>query len=215
MTPERWQLIQQLYYDSQDRTPQERAAWLAEACAGDDTLRREVEILLAANEQASHFLHTPAFQLEAPQLAESSLILPSGERFGHYQILAKIGAGGMGEVYLAEDTSLERKVALKVLPPRFTADAGRLQRFIREAKTASALNHPNIITIYEIGQQGDIHFIATEYIEGVTLRQQLGQGKLDLRLALEVARQIAAALDTAHRAGIIHRDIKPENIMHW
>lgn len=98
MTPERWQRIEKLYYDSQDRTPQERAAWLAEVCAGDDTLRREVEVLLAANEHADDFLNTPAFKLQASQLGESSLVLPSGEQFSHYQILFKIGAGGMGEV---------------------------------------------------------------------------------------------------------------------
>lgn len=213
MTPERWQRIEKLYHDSQDRTPQERAAWLAQVCAGDETLRREVEVLLAANEQVGDFLNTPAFALDAEELTDSSITLPSGEVFSHYQILSKIGAGGMGEVYLARDTNLGRKVALKVLPLRFTVDQGRLQRFIREAKTASALNHPNIITIYEIGQSGEIHFIATEFIEGVTLRQRLNTGKLALGEVLEIARQIAAALDTAHRAGIIHRDIKPENIM--
>ncbi len=213
MTPERWHLIEKLYHDSQDRTPEERVAWLAEVCADDETLRREVEALLAANEQASHFLNTPAIELEARQITVPSVILPSGEQFGHYQVVSQIGVGGMGEVYLARDLSLERNVALKVLPPHVTTDLGRLQRFVREAKTASALNHPNIITIYEVGTSGNIHFIATEYIEGVTLRQRLQSGKLELRAALEVARQIAAALDTAHRAGIIHRDIKPENIM--
>ncbi|HEX4948960.1 MAG TPA: protein kinase, partial [Blastocatellia bacterium] len=213
MTPERWQRIEKLYQDSQDRTPEERVAWLAEVCAGDETLRRDVEALLAANEHASGFLNTPAFKLEAQQLAAPAIILPSGEQFNHYQILSQLGVGGMGEVYLARDLNLERKVALKVLPPHVTTDLGRLHRFIREAKTASALNHPNIITIYEIGQSGDIHFIATEYIEGITLRQRLQSGRLELRAALEVGRQIAAALDTAHRAGIIHRDIKPENIM--
>jgi eukaryotic-like serine/threonine-protein kinase len=213
MTPERWQLIEKLYHDSQDRTPEERVAWLAEVCADDETLRREVEVLLAANEQASHFLNTPAIELEAQQITVPSIILPSGQQFSHYQVLSQIGVGGMGEVYLARDLSLERNVALKVLPPHVTADLGRLQRFVREAKTASALNHPNIITIYEVGTSGDIHFIATEYIEGVTLRQRLHGGKLELRAALSLAQQIAAALDTAHRAGIIHRDIKPENIM--
>ncbi len=213
MTPERWQQIEKLYHDSQERAPQERAIWLAEVCAGDEALRREVEKLLAANDDAGDFLNTPAFEMNTQQLTASSIMLPSGERFSHYEVLSKIGAGGMGEVYLARDTNLGRKVALKVLPLQFTADRGRLLRFIREAKTASALNHPNIITIYEIGQSGEIHFIATEFIEGVTLRQRLSNSKLDLREALEIARQIAAALDTAHRAGIIHRDIKPENIM--
>lgn len=213
MSPERWQLIEKLYYDSQDRPPAERRVWLAEACAGDAALQREVEALLSADEQSDGFLQPSAFRLQAQQLLEPSLHLPSDGAFSHYRILTKLGAGGMGEVYLAEDASLGRKVALKVLPLSFTSDAGRLQRFIREAKTASALNHPNIITIYEIGQSGDLHFIATEYIEGITLRQGVSQGRLALPLALDIARQIAAALDTAHRANIIHRDIKPENIM--
>ncbi len=217
MTPERWHRIEQLYNDSLERTPPERAAWLAAACAGDDTLRREVEVLLAANEQVGNFLNLPALELEARELASAHTILSSGEQLSHYQILSKLGAGGMGEVFLAHDTSLGRKVALKVLPAQFTADAERLRRFIREAQAASALNHPNIITIYEIGQAqtaaGDTHFIATEYIEGITLRQRLNNGRLALHEALDMARQITAALDMAHRAGIIHRDIKPENIM--
>jgi serine/threonine protein kinase len=132
-------------------------------------------------------------------------------------VLELLGAGAMGEVYLARDLQLERRVALKVLPAEFTQEADRLQRFTLEAKTASALNHPNIITIHEIGREtlaGDeIHFIATEFIEGQTLRARLTEGRLPLRLALETAQQIAAALAAAHRAGVIHRDIKPENVM--
>ena len=140
-----------------------------------------------------------------------------GRRIGHYQVLALIGAGGMGEVYLAEDTRLGRKVALKLLPAKFTSDPARVHRFEREARAASALNHPNILTIHEIGQASTelrgIHFIATEFIEGETLRERLARGELDLTVALDVAAQIAAALAAAHEAGIVHRDIKPENVM--
>lgn len=217
MTPERWQRIEQLYYDSLERPPEERAGWLVKVCAGDDTLLQEVKVLLAANEQAGSFLHTPALEIEAQNLAATQIFFSSGDQISHYQILSKLGAGGMGEVYLAYDTSLERKVALKVLPTQFTADAGRLYRFVREAKAASALNHPNLITIYEIGETrtttGSAHFIATEYIEGITLRQWAANETPTLPEVLDIAIQICAALDAAHHAGIVHRDIKPENVM--
>jgi serine/threonine protein kinase len=136
-----------------------------------------------------------------------------GSDFGQYKIISAIGAGGMGEIYLAQDTRLERRIALKILPEKFTADADRLDRFVREAKSASALNHPNIITIYEIGESGGTNFIATEFIEGETLRDRLTRGKMPLDELLSVAVQTSEALAAAHAAGIIHRDIKPENIM--
>ena len=136
-----------------------------------------------------------------------------GTRLGRYEIRSLLGAGGMGEVYLAQDTTLERTVALKVLPANVADDENRMQRFIREAKTASALNHPNILTIHEIGQQDEHHFIATEFIEGESLRQQITRSRMGLRETLEVISQVASALTAAHHAGIIHRDIKPENIM--
>jgi eukaryotic-like serine/threonine-protein kinase len=218
MTPERWQQIEQLYHAALERAAVERTAFLAEACAGDEALRAEIEALLAANADAGSFMAAPALELEARRTAAAA-DLGSGQQLGHYRVLAKIGAGGMGEVYLARDLKLDRKVALKVLPAAFTADAERLQRFVREAKAVSALNHPNIITIYEISesvtptQTGTTHFIATEFIEGVTLRARLAKGRLPLREALEIVQQIARALEAAHRAGIVHRDIKPENIM--
>jgi Tol biopolymer transport system component/serine/threonine protein kinase len=135
------------------------------------------------------------------------------QTISHYRIIKKLGAGGMGEVYLAEDTKLDRKVALKLLPDQFTSDESRLRRFVQEAKAASSLNHPNIITIHEIGQDSGSHFIATELIDGLTLRQQLASGRMSLPTALDIAIQAASALVAAHEAGIIHRDIKPENIM--
>ena len=136
-----------------------------------------------------------------------------GTKLGRYEILSRLGLGGMGEVYLANDTQLGRKVALKLLSEKFTENADWLRRFIHEAKSASALNHPNIITIHEIGKVGNIHFIATEYIEGRTLRQQMAEGRMRVLFSINVAVQIASALSAAHAAGIIHRDIKPENVM--
>ena len=141
------------------------------------------------------------------------MAITAGTRFDRYEILSPLGKGGMGEVYLAQDTRLKRKVALKLLPASFTQNAERLRRFEQEAYAASALNHPNIITIYEIGESGEFHFIATEFIEGNTLRQQMADTRMNLREALEIAVQIASALAAAHAAGIVHRDIKPENIM--
>jgi Tol biopolymer transport system component/predicted Ser/Thr protein kinase len=213
MRPDRWRQIEAIYHAALEREADRRVSFLDEACAGDQLLRREVEELLAATEQAGSFLSTIALEHEARAMAEEITLSPVLQQLSHYQVLSRIGAGGMGEVWLARDSILERQVALKILPAQFTADAQRLHRFTREARAASALNHPNIITIYEIGQVGGTHFIATEFIEGRTLRQLLGDGRFDLRETLEVSIQIAAALDTAHKAGIVHRDIKPENIM--
>src|SRR5215813_4036064 len=132
----------------------------------------------------------------------------------HYRIISKLGAGGMGEVYLAQDTSeLERTVAIKLLPSEVASDPKRMQRFIQEAKTVSALNHPNVLTIFEFGQEGATRFIATEFVDGVTLREHLHTHRLRLHEALDVATQVAAALDAAHEAHVVHRDIKPDNIM--
>ncbi len=141
------------------------------------------------------------------------MAISKGARLGHYEIAAPLGAGGMGEIYLAQDTRLGRQVALKILPPQFTSDADRLRRFVREAKAASALNHPNIITIYEVGETDAVHFIATEFIEGETLRQRMTKTRLSAADAINIAQQIVSALAAAHEAGIVHRDIKPENVM--
>src|SRR5215813_13815273 len=139
--------------------------------------------------------------------------LETGTALGRYEIRAKIGEGGMGEVYLAQDMKLDRKAALKILPADVAADRSRMNRFVQEAKAASALNHPNILTIHEIDETESGHFIATEFIEGETLRIRMGRAAFTATEALEVSTQIAAALVAAHRAGIIHRDIKPENVM--
>ncbi len=212
MTAERRQQIERLFHSALERAPGERAAWLAEACAGDTELRREVESLLAEHARGASSLETAAADLATDwaQAQEHSTLKRS---LGHFQILAQLGKGGMGEVYLAEDQRLHRKVALKLLPREFASQPDRLSRFKQEARAASALNHPNIVTIYEIDQTDDTHFIATEYVEGQTLRALLKQGPLALNAALGVTAQAASALDAAHAAGIIHRDIKPENLM--
>ncbi len=140
-------------------------------------------------------------------------LLEKDSMVSHYRIISTIGKGGMGEVFLAHDTKLDRKVALKTLPPEFAEDEDRMSRFVREARSASALNHPNIITIHEIGESDGTHFIATEFIDGKTLREYARANPLNYKSALEIAIQLASALDEAHSAGIVHRDIKPDNVM--
>src|SRR2546425_9110448 len=171
MTRERWKEIERLYQAALEREPDDRAIFLEEACAGDEALRREVESLLAYKTRAENFIESPALEAAAEMLADEQAVSAVGQRIGPYQVLSLIGAGGMGEVYLARDSRLGRKVALKLLPKEFTKDEGRLHRFKQEARAASALSHPNIVTIYEIGEADGQHFIATELIDGETLRQ--------------------------------------------
>jgi serine/threonine protein kinase/Tfp pilus assembly protein PilF len=213
MNAQRWQQVNDLFHSAVERAPEERAAFLDEACGDDENLCREVKSLLASHERTEHFIESPAFEV-APELVvgekAGALI---GELIGHYLIERLIGVGGMGEVYLARDMQLGRKVALKFLPESLTADEAQLSRFKTEARNASALNHPNILTVYEIGAEGNRQFIATEFIEGLTLRASLAEGRMNLRAALEIAMQVASALAAAHEAGVVHRDIKPENIM--
>ncbi|MBX3280419.1 MAG: protein kinase [Acidobacteria bacterium] len=213
MKPERWQKIDLLLGAALEREPAERAVFLAEACAGDETLQQEVESLLRSEQAAGSFMETPVAALAADALAAEQARARVGERLGHYQILSRLGAGGMGEVYLARDGRLGRNVALKLLPVQFYSDPDRVRRFEREGRAASALNHPNIITIHDFGEVGGVYYIATELIRGETLRQQLASGPMNLRDAIGVGQQTASALSVAHAAGIIHRDIKPENIM--
>ncbi len=221
MDPDRWRQIEKLYHGALERAPEERADFLTEACAEDSDLLHEVEELLGYDDAAESFIEENAMamaaqELEAEDLSTTKALGLAGQQIGAYKILAPLGRGGMGEVHLALDTRLGRKVAVKLLPARFTTDAERLRRFAQEARAASALNHPNIITIYEIGEAENTRYIITEYVEGETLRQRLTnapQGRLSLAEALDVAAQIATALAGAHGAGIIHRDIKPENVM--
>jgi serine/threonine protein kinase/TolB-like protein len=213
MTPERWQRIDTLFHAALDREPAERFAFLSQACSGDESLRIEVESLISAHEQSGDFIGTPASDVATELLAGGYAGLMPGQMVGHYRIVSLLGAGGMGEVYLADDTRLRRNVALKLLPTHFTINRDRLRRFEREARAASALNHPNIITIHEIGQTDAAHFIVTEFIDGITLRQRVAGPGISLHEAMDVAIQVANALEAAHKAGIVHRDIKPENIM--
>jgi serine/threonine protein kinase/Tfp pilus assembly protein PilF len=213
MKAERWKRVNDLFQSAVERAPGERAAFLDEVCQGDEGLRREVESLLTAYERAENFIEVPAFEV-APELVTNdragALV---GKVIGHYRIESLIGVGGMGEVYLARDERLGRKAALKLLPNSLTTDETQLSRFKNEARSASALNHPNILTVYEIGAEGNRQFIATEFIEGITLRASLECGRMSLHAALEIAVQVASALAAAHDAGVVHRDIKPENIM--
>jgi serine/threonine protein kinase/tetratricopeptide (TPR) repeat protein len=222
MDKERWQLIERTYHAALEREGEARSAFLDEACAGDEELRREVEGLVSHDCPASSFIESPALEIAAREMANDPLDQEQSEisnspaapqRIGPYKLLAPLGRGGMGEVHLALDTRLNRKVAIKLLPAAFTTDAERLRRFEQEARAASALNHPNILTIYEIGQHDSLHFMVTEFIEGETLRQRITIARLTLQTVLEVGTQIASALGAAHDNGIVHRDIKPENIM--
>src|SRR5262245_15116063 len=213
MTSERWQQVNELFQLVDERTPDERTTFLQTACQGDEGLRREVESLIASYERAENFIESPAFEFVPELLTADRTSAIIGESIGHYRIEALIGVGGMGEVYLARDERLGRKVALKFLPERLTANNTQLSRFKSEAGAASALNDPNILTVYEIGTEGNRHFIATEFIEGVTLRAALARGRMTVHEALEVTVQVASALAAAHKTGVVHRDIKPENIM--
>ena len=207
MTPERWQQIKAVLEEALERDPHERDSYLDEACAGDSALRVEVEALIDSHARSGDFIESPAYEVLADSLTQTDLV--SGTNIGPYEIIRRLGSGGMGDIYLAEDTRLGRKVALKALPAHFTKDAERVRRFQLEAKAASALSHPNIITIYEIGQ----HYIVFEFIDGRTLRQHMATAPLTISESLNIASSVAAALLAAHEAGIVHRDIKPENIM--
>lgn len=216
MNPERMRRIEELFLKASALAEEKRAEFLAGACAGDSAIRHEVESLLLHEKAAESFLEAPAFQRQTTSLAGEwkpvSTAL-TGRILGRYQIHEMVGSGGMGVVYRALDTRLGRTVALKVLPPDLTADAERRQRFEREARAASALNHPNIVTIYDIDRVEGIDLIAMEYIVGRTLQDMLACRELKPADAMEYALQIVHALVAAHAAGIIHRDIKPANIM--
>jgi len=214
LTPDRWAEVDKLLDEAMTLAPEARAAFLDSACRGDEALRREVESLLAAHQQAEDkFLKAPALEVAAQRLAAEGSRSLVGRTLGHYSVISVLGAGGMGEVYLARDTKLDRRIALKLLPAQYTQDPARIKRFEREARAASALNHPNIITIYEVSEVEGHHFIAAEYVDGRTLREMMSIGRVAMKDAIEIAIQTASALSAAYEAGIIHRDIKPENIM--
>jgi len=210
---DRYRRIDEIFQAALELEPQQRAQYISEVCTGDAALLKEVEDLLASDGQHWELIGSPAFEMVAPLLAKDELELEAGDSIGHYEVVSLLGVGGMGQVYLAEDAKLGRKVALKLLPPTYTRDESRLRRFQQEARAASALNHPNILTIHELGEVNGEQFIATEFVEGETLRERLNRAPLNSAETLDVAVQIAGALAAAHKAGIVHRDIKPENIM--
>ena len=211
MNAERWNQVDRLLDAALELSPDKRGAFLDQACAGDEALRKEVDALLISDEGARSFLEKPALDVAAKVLANKNKAM-SGQMVGHYKFISQVGSGGMGEVYLAKDTKLDRQVALKILPPELAADRSRMQHFVQEAKAASALNHPNILTIHEVGEADGQHFIVTEFIDGMTLRERLAS-PLDIEEALDIAIQISSALAAAHKVHIVHRDLKPENIM--
>ncbi len=213
MTPARLQTIEEIFHAALDQKPEQVARFVDTACGGNELLRRKVEALLASHQRAGRFIETSSVGIATRIIQNGQPDLLVGRTFGHYKISKRIGSGGMGEVYLATDMTAGRKAALKLLPMRFTGDAERLKRFQQEAHAVVGLNHPNILTVYEIGEDHSTHYIASELIEGETLRQRLIRGRIELGEAIDVAIQVANAVAAAHERGIIHRDIKPENIM--
>jgi serine/threonine protein kinase len=213
MKPERWRQIDQLFDAALALEPGQRAAFLDEACGADEDLRKEVETLLASDRQSHIFIDGPALQAAAEFLPERQASrLSTGESIGPYKILSLLGTGGMGEVYRARDTRLDRDVAIKVLPDHFTENHVALKRFEQEAKALAALSHSNVLAIHDFGTDQGISFVVMEFLEGETLRKALHGSALPWRRALEISIGITEGLAAAHSKGIIHRDLKPENI---
>ena len=213
MDIERLDQIEEIYNLALESPVEGREALLGRLCGADAELRREVESLLAFENTPEVFLDSAPEELAAEMFAQAEPTSLLGKEISHYKIVGRLGSGGMGDVYLADDTKLRRKVALKLLPPQFSTDQERNKRFVKEARAVSALNHPNIITIYEIEKVEGVSFIATEFIDGQTLRERMTKGPLGWQESAKIAIQIASALESAHSVGIVHRDIKPANIM--
>jgi len=211
--PAQLEKIEEIFYAALEQEPDQVAQFLDTACEGDELLRRKVEALLASRQRVGSFIETSAVGIATRIIETGQADSLVGQTIGHYKISESIGTGGMGEVYLATDIVAGRNAALKLLPLRFTADAERLKRFEQEARAVVGLNHPNIVTVYEIGKERSIHYIASELIEGATLRDRVTRGRMEVGEAVDIAIQVASALAAAHQARIIHRDIKPENIM--
>jgi predicted ATPase/serine/threonine protein kinase len=217
MDAERWNRVDQLLQSALEVSPERRDEFLRRECAGDAALEAEVRSLLDSHRNAEGFLERPAIRVAAKAMAEAdsgdAVGTMSGQLFAHYRILKKLGAGGMGEVYRARDTRLDREVAIKTLLLAGASQPDAISRFEQEARAACALNHPNIVTIYELGQVDGMHHIAMELVDGETVRELLGSGPIPFRQAVAIAAQIADALAKAHEIGIVHRDLKPENLM--
>ena len=209
---DRWTTVKRIHQSALDKDPSERAAFLDETCGGDETLRREVQSLLTYATEAESFLERPAVDMARTPPSDSHGMTLVGRAISHYQVLSLLGAGGMGEVYLARDPRLDRTVALKILPGELASDPDRMQRFAREARAASALNHPNVATIYDVGESDGLRFIVMEHVEGETIAARIAR-PLAASEVVDIAVQAADALDVAHAKGITHRDIKPANLM--
>jgi serine/threonine protein kinase len=209
MNSERWQQVEVVLQNALDLPWSERTTFITERCRHDEELKREATSLLDAHDEAGNFIETPALAHDAHVLLGNTTL----REVGQYLINRPLGTGGMGEVYLAHDRRLDRLVALKILPAYFAADDARLSRFQREARAASALNHPNILIIHEVGNSNGTYFIATEFIDGQTIRELTSERHLPVNEVLDIVEQVATGLAAAHRASIVHRDIKPENIM--
>jgi serine/threonine protein kinase len=212
MSGERWEKLDRIFADALALEPEARAAMLARACGADESLRLEALSLLTAADATGEFLATPALERLAQTVAADGWSLQPGERLGVYTVRERVGAGGAGEVWRATDERLDRDVAIKVLLPHLTDDPERLRRFASEARTAGALNHANILSVYDIGEHGGAPFIVCEYLEGESLRERLHAGPLPAAMAVGIALQIARGLAAAHARGIVHRDLKPENV---
>ncbi len=213
MKSDRWKQIDQILDGALQREGSERKGFLDEACSGDASLRQEVEGLLEASERGKGFIEAPALEVTAQAMAQNQVQSMVGREIGSYKVLSLLGTGGMGEVYLAEDAKLDRRVALKFLPGEMQQDETARKRFLREAKSAAALDHAYVCHIHEVGEEEGKSFISMEYVQGETLKDQLEKGPFPLQDALAKATEIAEALEAAHRQNIIHRDLKPSNIM--
>src|SRR5437016_1425353 len=218
MTPQEYERLTELFHAVLEIAPDQRAAFLDQVSDGDANLLRELESLLTAHEQRAAYTEKPPDDIAAGMFLArhdigAAASLPPNTRIDRYEIRSLLGRGGMGEVYLAEDLRLHRKVALKILPAEVAADRDRMHRFEQEATAAAAFNHPHIAHIYEIGQSEGIHFIAMEHIDGETLRDKIHRDKAPLQKLLKYLTQVAEGLSKAHAAGIVHRDLKPDNIM--
>src|SRR2546423_2676217 len=211
MPETKWTRVESLFHEALPLSPEQREKFLAEACQGDPALYAEIASLLSSYRLEDELLEKMGVPPLASELESAAPMFVPGERLGVYEIIGLLGKGGMGEVYLARDLNLGRKVALKILPRGLAGRPLLIERLRREAQAASALNHPNILTIYDFAQQGDVQYMVSEFVEGASLREYIG--KLSTAEALNYAQQIAKALQAAHAVGIIHRDIKPENIM--
>lgn len=213
MAAEKWSQVKEILDAAIRQKPEDRAAFLDEACDGNETVRREVESLLSSFGKADGFMEMPAVGRAGHEVTVEMTPLPAGLVIGDYEIIRRLGEGGMGVVYLAKDRKLDRHVAIKVLNKKYERHEENVRRFVQEAKAASALNHPNILTIHQIGEFEGSQYIVSEFVDGATLRDTFNKANLDPSVVLDVATQIASALAAAHAAKIIHRDIKPENIV--